>query len=755
MSIDSTSFNNDEILLPPENTKKKTLVLDLDETLVHSQFMEFSDKSDLVIQIEIENEIHDIHVKVRPGVKEFLEKMDKIYELVVFTASISKYADPLLDLIDKKGYCPYRLFREHCTLINTTFVKDLQRLGRDIKNIIIVDNSPVSYALHPENGLPILTWFEDKSDRELYKITPILQFLSSVPDVREYIPKFVENNTINYDKANEIIRSYKGNKYNIRENRYSNGSSKRNYKNIGKGINIQTSSNNYNFNNNYTQNKENTIYSKTNINTDKDNNGSHQSKLVELAMKNIITSVSREAVTDIPLNNNNNNSLIRSQRNSKNKIVLNEQKKPKLQESKNNKEKKYVKIDTKNRIINVKNITTNNNRQSPKKSIKNVRQSVTDDFRKIDKQNGKYNIKSNHSKNGVSNLSTNKDKSFILNNNISNNYLNFIKSKNVTPKVNKTINLLNRSNHITRSVKYSKKTNTYIVNSTQNVIQNKLSKSLTKNTFNTKGYKINKDNNKNKNVKNNSIYKTHSTNANIYNGLPNHKKQKSYNDFRAFEIRKFQLKNTPERNDKHIKQIELKKSKIFLKQGANQYKYSHNKINNINTSSSNNITLSNRFNTSNKINKTDYIGTNSSNNKIRPTRTSNNLINSSHNHNHNRNNNKKSLDLNSNINQTQYFKIKNDYKNKRDRINDSYKNKINQRTTFNDNYESSTTSLNNESKGGRPKSTNNNNKFEKRINSKGFDRNDRRKYLNNNKSDISAIFKKRKYTEKNIIKNFI
>ena len=84
--------------------------------------------------------------------------------------------------------------------------------------------------------------------------------------------------------------------------------------------------------------------------------------------------------------NNNINSLIRSQRNSKNKIVLNEQKKPKLQEIKNNKEKKYVKIDTKNRIINVKNVTTNNNRQSPKKSIKSVRQSVTDDLRKFDKQ---------------------------------------------------------------------------------------------------------------------------------------------------------------------------------------------------------------------------------------------------------------------------------------------------------------------------------------------------------------------------------
>lgn len=103
--------------------------------------MAFSDPSDVVIQIELENELHDIHVMVRPGVKEFLEKMSKIYEIVIFTASVSKYADPLLNIIDKKGYCPYRLFREHCSLINTTFVKDLQRLGRDIKNIIIVDNS--------------------------------------------------------------------------------------------------------------------------------------------------------------------------------------------------------------------------------------------------------------------------------------------------------------------------------------------------------------------------------------------------------------------------------------------------------------------------------------------------------------------------------------------------------------------------------------------------------------------------------------
>ena len=183
-------------LLPPKTSNKKTLVLDLDETLVHSAFMPFESPSDVVIQIEIEGQIHDIHVLVRPGVKEFLETMGRKYEIVIFTASLSKYADPLLNILDERGCCQYRLFREHCTLISTSFVKDLQKLGRDIKDIIIVDNSPLSYALNTENGIPILSWFEDKKDRELYHLSPILEFLADVNDVREYIKKFVIDNEI-------------------------------------------------------------------------------------------------------------------------------------------------------------------------------------------------------------------------------------------------------------------------------------------------------------------------------------------------------------------------------------------------------------------------------------------------------------------------------------------------------------------------------------------------------------------------------
>lgn len=197
-----------KFLLPEKISHKKTLVLDLDETLVHSGFFPFDSPSDVIIQIELENETHDIHVLVRPFVKEFLERMSKKYELVIFTASLSKYANPLLNIIDKNSHCLFRLFREHCTLINTAFVKDLTRLGRDLKDVIILDNSPIAYALNPDNGFPIKSWFDDRNDCELLKIIPILEFLSYVPDVRDYIKKIVKNNQIQFDIVPNIIQQY-------------------------------------------------------------------------------------------------------------------------------------------------------------------------------------------------------------------------------------------------------------------------------------------------------------------------------------------------------------------------------------------------------------------------------------------------------------------------------------------------------------------------------------------------------------------
>ncbi len=154
----------------------------------------------------IEGETFYVYVLKRPGVDEFLEEMSKFYEVVIYTASLSIYADPLLDEIDPNNYANYRLFREHCTFYNNAFVKDLSQLGRDLKDVLIVDNSPASYALQPENAMPILTWIDDPNDNKLFQLAPILELLSKVYDVRPYIHKIVKDDKINYLQAFKILR---------------------------------------------------------------------------------------------------------------------------------------------------------------------------------------------------------------------------------------------------------------------------------------------------------------------------------------------------------------------------------------------------------------------------------------------------------------------------------------------------------------------------------------------------------------------
>lgn len=69
------------------------------------------------------------------------------------------------------------------------YVKDLQKLGRPLSDVLIVDNSPLSSLFQPENALPCTSWYEDKNDRELLYLLPILEKLAKVPDVRQIIPQ--------------------------------------------------------------------------------------------------------------------------------------------------------------------------------------------------------------------------------------------------------------------------------------------------------------------------------------------------------------------------------------------------------------------------------------------------------------------------------------------------------------------------------------------------------------------------------------
>ncbi|KAL4993856.1 HAD-like domain-containing protein [Aspergillus recurvatus] len=174
-------------LLPPalpHLRDRKCLVLDLDETLVHSSF-KVLERADFTIPVEIEGQYHNIYVIKRPGVDQFMKRVGELYEVVVFTASVSKYGDPLLDQLDIHGVVHHRLFRDSCYNHQGNYVKDLSQVGRDLRDTIIIDNSPTSYIFHPQHAIPISSWFSDAHDNELLDLIPVLEDLagSQVRDV--------------------------------------------------------------------------------------------------------------------------------------------------------------------------------------------------------------------------------------------------------------------------------------------------------------------------------------------------------------------------------------------------------------------------------------------------------------------------------------------------------------------------------------------------------------------------------------------
>ena len=95
-----------------------------------------------------------------------------------------QYGDPLLDQLDIHKVVHHRLFRESCYNHQGNYVKDLSQVGRDLKDTIIIDNSPASYIFHPNNAVPVSSWFNDPHDTELTDLCPFLADLSEVDDVR-------------------------------------------------------------------------------------------------------------------------------------------------------------------------------------------------------------------------------------------------------------------------------------------------------------------------------------------------------------------------------------------------------------------------------------------------------------------------------------------------------------------------------------------------------------------------------------------
>ena len=178
--------------LPPLDTKKYkySLILDLDETLVH--------------YIEEENRAY---VQVRPYADFFLNEMAKYFELVIFTAAAEDYADIVLNELDKNKVINYKLYRKHTEQINGVFIKDLSKLGRDLTKILIVDNNKDNFSLQPENGLHICSFIGDQNDDELYNLSSDLMKIVECKknDIRPVIKEIKTIMKKRYESKNIIL----------------------------------------------------------------------------------------------------------------------------------------------------------------------------------------------------------------------------------------------------------------------------------------------------------------------------------------------------------------------------------------------------------------------------------------------------------------------------------------------------------------------------------------------------------------------
>lgn len=151
------------------------MFVDLDETLVHSQSDPPPERFDFIVRPVIDGQKMNFYVLKRPGLDEFLEAVSKRYEVVVFTAGLKEYASLVLDEIDHKSAISHRLYRDDCKEMDGKLVKDLSSTGRDLRDVVIVDDNPNAYALQPENAVPIGSFVDNLEDDELGRLVEFFE----------------------------------------------------------------------------------------------------------------------------------------------------------------------------------------------------------------------------------------------------------------------------------------------------------------------------------------------------------------------------------------------------------------------------------------------------------------------------------------------------------------------------------------------------------------------------------------------------
>ena len=225
-------------------SKKKILVLDLDETLIHADFdKEFANNKNIKYDTEIsffseencsnktdndndnDNEstltdddskdysnikiLNTVGIFLRPGLKKFLELVSKYFEVGIFTASVPEYADAVINYLDPENkLIKFRLYRNNCINVGDLLrVKNLKIFKNiPLKKIILVDNNMYSFTPQLNNGILINSFIYDKNDNELSNVLSyLINYILPCDDVRKVNEQFFGFQKIVDDMINNAL----------------------------------------------------------------------------------------------------------------------------------------------------------------------------------------------------------------------------------------------------------------------------------------------------------------------------------------------------------------------------------------------------------------------------------------------------------------------------------------------------------------------------------------------------------------------